>query len=145
MALATACAHSCCFISVKGARARGCARFSCLLHLSSCLLSLLLYLLAFANSLSLPPFDPSLPRSMKPNQTRFRFLPVMAGWFRRPSTEASADVFEALPPKHWALLEQLEAKYPDAGRGVLLGYLKHCDWNINEVIAQFEATALCCK
>jgi len=64
------------------------------------------------------------------------------GWYERRAAEAGADVFEALPAKHRALLEQLEAKYPDAGRGVLLGYLKHRDWNVSEACAQFEATAL---
>jgi hypothetical protein len=38
------------------------------------------------------------------------------------------------------MLQELESKFPSAGRGVLLGYLKHRDWNSEEAGAQYEGT-----
>ena len=35
------------------------------------------------------------------------------------------------------MLNELETKFPEAGRGVLMGYLKHRDWKVS---APFEET-----
>jgi hypothetical protein len=64
----------------------------------------------------------------------------MRAFFGLGKTVEGAGTEGQLPAKHSAALEEMARRFPDAGRGVLMGYLKNRDWRVEEAVAQYDGT-----